>query len=453
MRGKQPSPPWTESPEPLRRLGSELAKAGQAFTTLPVPPRKLLIAIPALNEEESIAATIERTLQARQAIVSHTAVSEVEVTVVSDGSTDRTVEIAQRYEPHIKIIVFPVNRGYGAAIQEAWRQSDAELLAFLDADGTCDPNFFVDLCGKLCDEQADVVLGCRLHAGSKMPWIRRLGNTLFALLVSLFSSKRVRDTASGMRVVRRESLWKLSPLPDGLHFTPAMSARALLSRGVRITEIDMPYHEREGKSKLQVGKDGLRFFRVILETAFLYRPSRPLGILGLALLAAAMALMIMPSVHYARHLSVLEWMIYRFVVSHFLGVTAFLLFSASYLTDKMVRIGLASDSAAEVNSGPLAAFLRSPPFWLVPLSLLGAGVALVIPSFLELVRTGATYEHWSRFIAMSFLFSVATILLVTRGVDYVLDLLANQLEYLRSEQNVRVAERTVATRADSTSES
>src|SRR5271169_1268815 len=159
---------------------------------------KLLIAIPALNEEESIASIIERSLAARSHITSESPVTQVEITVVSDGSTDRTVEIARQYEDSIRLIAFPANRGYGAAIKEAWRQSDADLLSFLDADGTCDPNFFVNLCNLIERERADVVVGCRMTKESKMPVLRRFGNMLFAILLSLFSSKRVRDTASGM---------------------------------------------------------------------------------------------------------------------------------------------------------------------------------------------------------------------------------------------------------------
>jgi glycosyltransferase involved in cell wall biosynthesis len=107
---------------------------------------KLLIAIPALNEEDSIASIIERCLAAAPRIVAGTEVDEVEVTVISDGSSDRTVEIASRYRDRINLIVFEKNRGYGKAIKVAWRQSDADRLGFLDADGTCDPSFFVPLC-------------------------------------------------------------------------------------------------------------------------------------------------------------------------------------------------------------------------------------------------------------------------------------------------------------------
>ena len=394
---------------------------------------KLLIAIPAYNEQGSIESIIARSLAAREHIIAESPVTDVEVTVVSDGSTDRTVELASRYTGDIDLIVFEQNRGYGAAIKEAWNRSNADILGFLDADGTCDPKFFSQLCNRIEADRSDVVLGCRMNRQSRMPLLRRIGNLLFAWLLRSFSSSRVRDTASGMRVVRRESLGKLFPLPDGLHFTPAMSARALLSEGVKIAEIDMPYQEREGESKLRVGRDGLRFLKVILEAAFLYRPSRPLGILGLVFLAAAAGLMTVPLAYYLKNQTVAEWMIYRFLVSHLAAASACLLFSASYLTKKMVAITLSGQEKASGGRDPAGRFLRSAWFWTTPLLLMLAGGILVLPSFLDLVRTGATYEHWSRFLAMTFLYTLSLILIVTKAIDYVLDLIAERLAYLKSQ--------------------
>jgi glycosyltransferase involved in cell wall biosynthesis len=388
---------------------------------------KLLIAIPALNEEDSIVGIIERCLAARERIVRETPVAEVEITVVSDGSTDRTVELATPFTDRIKLLVFDRNRGYGAAIKAAWQESDADLLAFLDADGTCDPNTLVALCNRAVDEQADVVLGCRLNRESRMPLLRRLGNVAFALTLSVFSSQRVRDTSSGMRVVRRSSLPRLMPLPDGMHFTPAMSARAILSDDLKIVEVDMPYHERAGESKLRVVTDGLRFLKVIFEAAFLYRPSRPLGLAGVACAAVAMALIARPTVHYLEHRALAEWMIYRFVVSGLMATSACLLLCAAYLTRRIVAIVLSSGPERRLFGGRFDRL-----FWFVPASLLVVGVALVIPSLIELVRTGATYEHWSRFIAMSCLVSCALILAVTRVFDYTLDLIVERVAYLRA---------------------
>jgi glycosyltransferase involved in cell wall biosynthesis len=390
---------------------------------------KLLIVIPALNEEQSIESIIRRSLEARAHIIAGSPVTAVDIAVVSDGSTDRTVERARRYADSVKLIVFEQNRGYGAAIKEAWRQSDADLLGFLDADGTCDPRFFADLCQTLVTEQADVALGSRLNATSKMPLVRRVGNLGFATLLRVLASSRVRDTASGMRVIRRANLGRLLPLPDGLNFTPAMTARAVLGTGVKIVEIDMPYHEREGESKLRLGRDTALFFRVILEAAFLYRPSRPLAVVGLVALAVASTWMMRPIVFYLEHHRVQEWMIYRFLVSHVLGTIAALLLCASYLTAKMVKI---ARPAGEGSPGNLwTRFLTSRLFWLVPVACFLVGGALVLASFLEVLRTGETYEHWSRFVAMSFFWSIGSIFAVTRVMDYVLNLLAAQLAYER----------------------
>jgi len=398
-----------------------------------VNPLKLLIAIPALDEEESIASIIERTLAARSRILAETAVTDVEVTVVSDGSRDRTVERAQAYRNQIRLIVFEKNRGYGAAIKEAWRQSDAELLAFLDADGTCDPAFFADLCNLIERERADVVLGCRLTRGSRMPFVRRVGNVLFALLLSFFSSKRVRDTASGMRVVRRSSLPRLYPLPDGMHFTPAMSARAILSPDLRIREQEMPYEERAGESKLRVLRDGLRFLRVIVEAALLYRPSRPLGFLGGLLVLTAVLLILPPAVYYLRNRHVLEWMIYRFVVADLATTSGTLLLLASYLARRVVQMVLQLPEEDFLFHRLVGRFLHGPWLWIVVTTFLLFATVLVLPSFLELVRTGGTYEHWSRFIAASVLVGVSLTMLVARVLDYTLDLLAARLAFLREE--------------------
>jgi glycosyltransferase involved in cell wall biosynthesis len=405
---------------------------------------KLAIAIPALNEEESIESIIQRSLAAREHIIRNSPVTDVEITVVSDGSTDRTVELASRYADFVRLIVFEKNRGYGAAIQEAWRQSDADLLGFLDADGTCEPRFFAPLCKTLVNERADVVLGCRLTKESRMPLIRRVGNLIFAALLQVFSSTRVRDTASGMRVVRRSSLPKLYPLPNGLHFTPAMSARSLLSDDLTIKEVDMPYHERQGESKLRVGKDGLRFLRVIVDTAFLYRPERPLRILGFTSWAAAAALMLMPSLYYLQHRSVAEWMIYRFIVGELFGIAAVLFLSASYLTKKIVNITMKGPDARSSSRTLIDRFFSSASLWIVPPVAMLAGTLLVIPSMLDLIRTGATYEHWSRFIVMSFLFASSMILIVTRGIDHVVNLLADHLEYLHDRYTYRSASEVVA---------
>lgn len=239
------------------------------------------LVIPAYNEEEAVAGTLQRaTAVARDRAAYPPGIRGVEIILVSDGSRDRTVELA-RTVPGVKIVAYEKNRGYGKAIETGYAAASGELLAFMDSDGTCNPAFVFELWREMQRANADVVIGSRLHANSRMPLVRRIGNTLYAILLSAISGQQIRDTASGMRLLKRSLLSRIMPLPSGLSYTPAMSARCILDPGIVIREIPMPYEERQGESKLNVLRDGIIFLQVILVTALFYTPLRIFGFLAL----------------------------------------------------------------------------------------------------------------------------------------------------------------------------
>ncbi|MCU0522803.1 MAG: glycosyltransferase family 2 protein [Anaerolineae bacterium] len=245
----------------------------------------LSIVIPAYNEENGIAQIIERVLPIGPSL-SEVGVDALELLVVDDGSRDRTAEIAAGY-PEVLLVRHIVNQGYGAALKTGFGHACGDLLGFLDADGTYPPEHFADLCRVALEENVDLVVGSRMSgAESEMPLVRRIGNLVFANLASLLGNHRVRDSASGMRVIRREALSRLYPLPDGLNFTPVMSIRALHEE-IAWREVPIPYKERVGRSKLSVVRDGMRFLETILWTALTYNPVRILGGVGLGLAAVA----------------------------------------------------------------------------------------------------------------------------------------------------------------------
>ena len=248
----------------------------------------LSVVIPAYNEEGGIAEIIERVLSTRSKLAD-VGVDDLELIVVDDGSRDGTATVTARY-PKVRLIRHPANRGYGAALKTGFSRARGNLLGFLDADGTYPPEHFPDLCRVALDDEADLVIGSRMAgAESEMPLVRRIGNFFFANLVSLLGNHRVSDSSSGMRVIRREALPRLYPLPDGLNFTPVMSTRALHEE-ICWREVPIPYEERVGRSKLSVVKDGMRFFSTIVWTALNYNPVRVLGGIGLGLAAIAAAI-------------------------------------------------------------------------------------------------------------------------------------------------------------------
>jgi glycosyltransferase involved in cell wall biosynthesis len=363
----------------------------------PANAPSLTIVIPALNEEDSIGTTIERCLAARDHIRRTAGVLETEVIVVSDGSTDHTAEIARRFS-EVKVIEFARNRGYGAAIQEGWRQGKGTLLGFLDADGTCDPIHFAQMCRVAIQDSSDVVLGSRMGPLSQMPRIRRFGNRLYALLLGFLCGRHVTDTASGMRVVRREALRHLYPLPLGLHFTPAMSARALLNN-LRVTEIPMSYEERIGRSKLSVLRDGVRFLRAIFAGVLSYSPERLflLGFGGCMLLTAVIAAS--PVEFYVTNRRLEEWMIYRFVVCYVLTSFALLLLLATALVNRMALLSQRRSEAVTFWPSFVSALLGGRLLYVTLLGLLASSAFLLWPGIVEYATTRHVSLHWSRLLA------------------------------------------------------
>ncbi|MEI6433966.1 MAG: glycosyltransferase family 2 protein [Bacteroidota bacterium] len=392
---------------------------------------KLAIVIPVLNEEKSIEGILIRCLNAIPNIKKSSPVASVEIIVVSDGSTDNTVSIARNYLNTIKLIVFEQNQGYGAAIKEGWAQSNADLLGFLDADGTCDPNFFVDLCNLLLIENADIALGSRLNSNSQMPFIRRVGNVIYSTILSLVSFQKIKDTASGMRIVKRSSLDRILPLPNGLHFTPAMSARAILSHDLKIVEKDMEYHERAGVSKLNVIKDGVRFLAIILKMVLLYQPYKILTFFAIIGFSFCTMAMILPITSYIQTTKVEEWMIYRFIVSDVVGIISFLFLSAGYLTREILSITLSYENSYKSFS-LLNLFKPRWAFWIISIGLI-TGSLLIYHSIFQRITTGITYEHWSRYIVMSFCFSISFIFIINLIIAHILILIKERLAYLNSK--------------------
>ena len=246
---------------------------------------KLSVVIPAYNEEDGIAEISNRVLAVRDDL-KKAGVAELELIVVDDGSSDRTVEIAGSIAG-VRLIRHKKNRGYGGALKTGFGQSTGELIGFLDADGTYPPEYFPQLCREALNG-AELVIGSRMAgADSQMPKTRRLGNFFFANLLSLIGRQKVTDSASGMRVFHREILERIYPLPDGLNLTPVMSTRAVHEQ-IKMAEVPIPYSERLGRSKLSVVHDGRVFLQSMVWTALTYNPVRIFGLIGVALVGLAL---------------------------------------------------------------------------------------------------------------------------------------------------------------------
>jgi glycosyltransferase involved in cell wall biosynthesis len=254
----------------------------------------LSVVIPAYNEENGIVEIAERVLSVKESLA-ESGIENLELLVVDDGSADNTAAVVEQING-VRLIRHETNKGYGAALKTGFSKASGELIGFLDADGTYPPEYFPQLCQKALNG-SELVIGTRLSGTeSKMPFTRRVGNFFFATLLTLLGRQKVSDSASGMRVFKRDILERIYPLPDGLNLTPVMSTRAV-HEGIQMAEVPIPYDERVGRSKLSVVRDGSLFLQSMVWTVLTYNPVRILGTIGLIgilfALAVAIALVVL----------------------------------------------------------------------------------------------------------------------------------------------------------------
>lgn len=161
-------------------------------------PEKLLIVIPAFNEERNIRAVIEETRAAQP---------DARIVVVDDGSTDRTAEAAR--STGARVVSLGYNMGYGTAVQTGFQfavRGGYGHVVILDGDGQHDPRWIAPMLEAAKD--ADVVRGSRFLGAARyrIPFARRAGMALFSALASAFTGDRVTDATSGFQVLNARTV-------------------------------------------------------------------------------------------------------------------------------------------------------------------------------------------------------------------------------------------------------
>jgi len=169
----------------------------------------LSVIIPAYNEAEHIRACLAETCRVLQR-------AEYEIIVVDDGSQDATASEAQvfaSHESHVRVLVLAGNRGKGAALIQGSSLAQGELIAFLDADLELHPGLILRLWQLMAESQADIVIGSKHHPDSKIhyPTLRHLTSGIYARLIKLLFHLEVRDTQTGIKLLRASALQNLLP--------------------------------------------------------------------------------------------------------------------------------------------------------------------------------------------------------------------------------------------------
>lgn len=206
---------------------------------------KILIIIPAYNEEANIERVVENL---------RVSYPQYDYIVVNDGSKDCTAELCCSHG--YPLLDVPINLGLSGAFQTGMRyaqQRGYDAVLQFDGDGQHEPQY-IDKMVKMIEENGcDIVIGSRFFAKKKPFTLRMMGSRFISLAIWLTTRKRVTDPTSGMRLFGPHVLQKFSeninygPEPDTISY--------LLYNGAHIAEVQVEMHERiAGESYLDLGR-------------------------------------------------------------------------------------------------------------------------------------------------------------------------------------------------------
>lgn len=229
---------------------------------------KLLLIIPAYNEEECIENVINNIIENY---------SQFDYVIVNDGSKDRTSDIC--HKNGYNIIDLPVNLGLAGAFQTGMKYAyynNYDYAIQFDADGQHRPEYIEKMHREILNGY-DIVIGSRFVTEKKPFTARMIGNRLISWGIKVTTGKRITDPTSGMRLFGRSVLKEFAnninygPEPDTISF--------LIKKGCKVSEIQVSMNEREtGESYLNVTKSIIYMLRMMISILimqnFRERPQR-----------------------------------------------------------------------------------------------------------------------------------------------------------------------------------
>lgn len=219
--------------------------------------KRVLIIIPAYNEEESIERVVDDLIESYP---------QYDYLVINDGSKDKTLEICRRkgYN-HLNM---PINVGLADGVQAGLMyayENKYDYAIQFDGDGQHDPSYIEDMLDSM--DECDICIGSRFVDKKKPFSSRMLGSNLISLALLLTAHRKIKDPTSGMRMFSRPVIKAMSSTFD---YGPEPDTLAHLIRsGARVKEVQVEMRDRTaGQSYLNFGRSIKYMFHMFFSILF-----------------------------------------------------------------------------------------------------------------------------------------------------------------------------------------
>jgi len=221
---------------------------------------RITLIMPAKNEE----VTIEDVLRSSRPLVN-------DILVVDGHSTDNTREVALNAGARV---VSDHGKGKGDGVRVGIHEATGDILVFIDADGSHDPQDIPRLVQPIREGRADLVIGSRMTGGSDElhgdinRFIRMTGSHIILLLINYRWEIRLTDVQNGFRAINAQVARELN-LKENSHSIEQEMVMKCAKQGYRLTEVPShEYERRHGKSTIKLKTAWLRFGWCFLKNYF-----------------------------------------------------------------------------------------------------------------------------------------------------------------------------------------
>lgn len=216
--------------------------------------QKILIIIPAYNEEENILKTYTKIKEYNKKNKTN-----YDMIVINDGSTDNTKKILKENNiPHINLIH---NLGIGGAVQTGYKyayENNYDIAVQFDGDGQHDVRYVEKIIKPIIEKKADLVIGSRFVEDIKTfksTFARRVGIKIISCFMKFATHKKIHDTTSGFRACSKELIYDFS-LSYPSEYPEPITTAEVLKKKYTVKEVAVEMNEREaGVSSIRAWKN------------------------------------------------------------------------------------------------------------------------------------------------------------------------------------------------------
>ncbi|MBR9676432.1 glycosyltransferase family 2 protein [Candidatus Woesearchaeota archaeon] len=229
--------------------------------------KKLSVVMPAYNEENSIEAIIKQVLKTKiKGVV-------IELIVVDDGSTDKTVrivEVLQKRNREIVLLRQKKNKGKGAAVRAGIRRSTGDVIIIQDADLEYDPKDYKRCIDPILKGDAQVVYGSRLLKKGKefgrLDFL--LGGMLVTFVTNILFFTWLTDEPTCYKTFDAKLIKRIKFVGNGFEWEPEITAK-ILKKGIKIREVPISYYPRTKKEGKKINwRDGVKAITTLIKYRF-----------------------------------------------------------------------------------------------------------------------------------------------------------------------------------------